>query len=108
MGDSASALEDLSRTLFTLESLAAHGVPASWTGRVEDRIEIARFEWQRRRWTTAARETSGAVTWQRSARQLGLFPTSDADLERFVQPIRAYRTCGAVAALVEALVRCRR
>jgi len=78
--------------LSTLESLAAHGVAAAWTGGIEDRIEILPFEWQRRRWTTAPRETSGAVTWQRSARQLGLFPMSAADLERYVQPVRAYRT----------------
>lgn len=78
--------------LSTLESLAAHGVAASWTGRIEDRIEILPFEWQRRRWTTAPRERSGTAKWQRSARQLGLFSMSAADLEQYVASVRAYRT----------------
>lgn len=91
--------------LSTLESLAAHGVPALWTGRVEDRIEIAPFEWQRRRWTTAAREMSGAATWQRSTRQLGLFSMSAADLERFVQPVCAYRTTFGFDDMLSAIMR---
>lgn len=78
--------------LSTLESLGAHGVPASWTGRVEDRIEILPFEWQRRRWTVAPPETTSMVKWHQSARQLGLLSVSAQDLERFVQPVRAYRT----------------
>ncbi|MDC0749318.1 DUF6891 domain-containing protein [Polyangium mundeleinium] len=91
--------------LSALESLAAHGVPASWTGRIEDRIEILPFEWQRRRWTTAPREMSGAATWQRSTRQLGLFSVSTADLERFVAPVRAYRTTFGFDAMLSAIMR---
>jgi len=75
-----------------LDSLASHGVPAAWTGRVEDRIEILPFKWQRRRWTAAPREISGATPWQRDMKQLGLFSVSARDLEPFMQPVRAYRT----------------
>lgn len=78
--------------LSTLEALAGHGVPAAWTGHVEDRIEILPFEWRRRRWSVAPRALGGAAQWQRDMRQLGLFSVRPGDLERFVTPVRAYRT----------------
>lgn len=33
------------------EHLASHGFSVTWSGRSEDRIEVAPFTWQRRRWT---------------------------------------------------------
>lgn len=36
-----------------LSVLAAHGVPASWSRSVRERIKIAPFEWRKRRWTEA-------------------------------------------------------
>lgn len=91
--------------LATLESLAAHGVAASWTGDVADRIEILPFEWRRRRWTQSPRARGGAATWQRGARQVGLFSVSAADLERYVAPVRAYRTTFGFDARLSAIMR---
>lgn len=78
--------------IVVLESLAAHGVPATWTGHVEDRIEILPFEWQRRRWSTFCQALSGAVPWQQGARPLALFSASTAELEHFEQLVCAQRT----------------
>jgi hypothetical protein len=88
-----------------LESLAGRGVPAAWTGRVEDRIEILPFAWHRRRWTAAPREIHGAATWQPGTRQLAVFSVSPADLEQFMAPVRAYRTTFGFDAMLSILMR---
>lgn len=89
----------------TLESLAAHGVPAAWTGRVEDRIEILPFEWQRRRWTASPPVSGAATPWQRCPRQRGLSPVSAGEIERFSQPVIAYRTTYGFDAMLSSLMR---
>lgn len=89
----------------TLEALAAHGVPASWTGRVEDRIEILPFEWRRRSWSAAPPVLGEPVAWQRDPRQPWLFSVTAAELERFVQPVRAYRSCFGFDAMLSAVMR---
>lgn len=89
----------------TLEALAARGVPARWSGDVDDRIEILPFEWQRRRWTAAPMAGSSSVPWQRTGKQLTLFTVSDAELKRFKVPVRAYRTCYAFDRLLSAGMR---
>jgi len=35
------------------ETLARHGVKTEWNGSIDQRIEIAPFEWRKRRWTRA-------------------------------------------------------
>lgn len=89
----------------TLESLAARGVPATWTGRVEDRIEILPFTWQRRRWTAAPREIRGAVPWQRTTRHAWLFSVPAGVLEQYVQPVRAYYSTFGFDAMLSVLMR---
>jgi hypothetical protein len=41
-------------------ALEEHGVRCTWSGAIRDRIRIAPFSWQRRRWTTAPHYDRGA------------------------------------------------
>ena len=89
-----------------LDTLAAHGVPAAWTGRVEDRLEIAPFAWQHRRWSAAPGHTAGATTpWRTRPTARGLVSITAAEVERFVQPTVARRTCHAIDAMLSLRMR---
>jgi hypothetical protein len=47
----APSNEAIGRELF--DTLATHGLTPSWSGDARERIELAPFVWQKRRWTTA-------------------------------------------------------
>lgn len=50
-GEDDAASGALAREILSV--LTEHGVPASWSGSVSERIRIAPFEWRKRRWTAA-------------------------------------------------------
>jgi hypothetical protein len=49
----AHETESLAIAREVCEALARHGIAHSWNGSIDQRIAIAPFEWQRRRFTTA-------------------------------------------------------
>jgi hypothetical protein len=90
-----------------LEALARAGVAASWSGDPLERIEIAPFEWRRRRYTDAPPATSReAIPWTQTPRQVEPFPEPDeADLPRFGQPVYAHQTCDGFDSVLAAIMR---
>lgn len=95
-GDPGGATEPAALAREALDTLAAHGVAASWSGRPEHRIELEPFDWRRRRFTPAPVPTAAPMPWRERPRTESLFPGPDeAQLERFHQEVRAVRTCDA-------------
>lgn len=89
-----------------LEVLARFGIGAEWSGRVEDRIAIAPFVWQRRRWTQPPRSIDGpAIPWTRTAQQLELLPIADEARSKYEQTVIGRRTSYAFDSWLSMMMR---
>ncbi|MEI8256209.1 MAG: hypothetical protein WCJ30_11110 [Deltaproteobacteria bacterium] len=88
------------------EHLAAFGLHVTWSGDACDRVALAPFPWQRRRWTrTPTRPAPSPQMWTRAPRQPNLFaPTAEA-LAPYAHQVRAYRTCHGFDVLLATLHR---
>lgn len=117
-GGAGSEVEDPhdahSIAVVVLDALARFEVPASWSGYVEDRLEVRPFEWRRRRWTTSPRVAPVEVESHRETfprhspkRQLELFgpSISEVALDRYKRVVRAYHSCAAFDATLSFVMR---
>jgi hypothetical protein len=76
------------------DRLASFGFEVTWSGEAIDRIALAPFEWQRRRWTRPSKTPDRiAGKWTRSPRQLEMFAPGEAVLAEYAQPVYTFRTC---------------
>jgi hypothetical protein len=89
----SSPAEDAVVAEQALDVLGRFGIGAEWSGRVEDRISIAPFVWQRRRWTQPPQGVeSSAVRWTRAEQQLQLLPIPGDERIKYEQMVIARRT----------------
>jgi hypothetical protein len=77
------------------DRLASFGLEVSWSGEAADRIAIAPFEWQHRRWTRPSKQPqrTGHNKWTRVPRQLEMFTPDANAVTKYAQHVYAYRTC---------------
>lgn len=101
--DLASSVEIANAALSVLK---AHGVQCFWSGSVDDRIVVAPFSWQRRRWTKApvhARATPSSAPSMRPSLIARLFGSKPSATTSSSVPTAGRRDAPEAAIVVTAL-----